>query len=454
MDAWIPIATVGALFVCSGIAMLLTQKPEALEGEGASPRALPERNAPERARDGHRDDASESASKAVGEPALAKPKSSNGAHEHDEEEDTFIASRADLLKSLDDKPAEKTLEGAKADGGAAPSQELSAIEEPREADRTGAHPLILVHGIACTDPGLRRKNNEDRFLRLEAPHHVYIVADGMGGHAAGEVASQTAVDTIEQAFHDERFPGEADASQPRRGDELVRAVKAANTAVYEKAQTDDAYEKMGTTLVGARFSPNRREVYIVNVGDSRCYRVRSGVLEQITTDHTLGVMLGIKGREAGRLTRAVGIEPNVEVDLITDTPRVGDHYLLCSDGLPRMVPDESILAVLSDEEDLEKAAQRLITRANDLGGRDNITIVIVRVLAPAAAAQQATHESTSPSVEAKPETAPGEASETAGATSGATAIAAETATEMATETATETAVTPEAEAPPHEARES
>ena len=129
---------------------------------------------------------------------------------------------------------------------------------------------------------------------------------------------------------------------------------------------------MGTTVVSAYFSPNNQRVYIAHVGDSRCYRLRDGKLTQLTTDHTLGAA-GITGKSAAVLSRAVGIEENVEVDVCMESPLPGDIYLLCSDGLSRMVQDEVLQSTLETVKDLEEANRVLIDKANQGGGRDNIT---------------------------------------------------------------------------------
>src|SRR3974390_2709071 len=135
---------------------------------------------------------------------------------------------------------------------------------------------------------------------------------------------------------------------------------------------------MGTTVVSAYFSPNNQRVYIAHVGDSRCYRLRGGTLSQLTTDHTLGAA-GIQGKSAAVLSRAVGIEENVDVDVTMESPLPGDIYLLCSDGLSRMVSAEEIQGTLQSQTDLEEAIRVLIEKANQGGGRDNITAILVRV---------------------------------------------------------------------------
>jgi protein phosphatase len=205
-----------------------------------------------------------------------------------------------------------------------------------------------------------------------------VVADGMGGHAGGDVASQLAVDVIGEAFQKSRFVGEPYPDVPRRGAELARAIQMANKAVYDCSRSEAGYTGMGTTVVSARFSPNKQRVYIGHVGDSRAYRLRSGGLTQLTTDHTMASE-GMTGPLAAHLNRAVGILPGVKVDLIIARPLPNDVYLLCSDGLSKMVPEEQIESILVGEPDLDRAVSRLVEQANLHGGRDNITVILVQV---------------------------------------------------------------------------
>lgn len=251
------------------------------------------------------------------------------------------------------------------------------IDEP-----TGQVELIAVHAAGRTDPGQVRARNEDNCLVM-SEHALYVVADGMGGHGAGHIASETATRAMREMFENGSFPKEQVPGRPRRGNELVWAMQAANTAVFERSHSDHECTGMGTTLVAARFSPKKQRVYIGHVGDSRCYRYRDGELRQITEDHTLA-KLGVTGPQAGNLSRALGIHKKVTVDLIVDAPFPGDTYLLCSDGLPKMLSDKDIGAVLTDVEDAEARVEKLIHMANERGGRDNVTVVLINVLAPTA----------------------------------------------------------------------
>lgn len=255
------------------------------------------------------------------------------------------------------------------------------MEAPPDSHPTGPQPRILVSGVACTDTGKKRSHNEDSYIASEK-HGLYLVADGMGGYAGGDLASQLTCETILDAFDGDAFDGETTAGRPRRGDELVRAVHMANAAVWKRASTDKKLTGMGTTVVGIRFSANKQRAYYVHVGDSRLYRIRGGVMRQLTRDHTIGEATGATGPFAARLTRAVGIAPLVEVDFGADDPQIGDTYLVCSDGLTKMIDDDGVLDIVNAVPDIEKASRALVAAANERGGRDNVTVVLVRVAAP------------------------------------------------------------------------
>lgn len=252
----------------------------------------------------------------------------------------------------------------------------AAVDEP-----TSTSPLLLISAVAQTDLGQRRKKNEDSFLCMD-DQHLFVVADGMGGHKGGEVASKLAVETMAKAFLSQSWT--ADSSYPgvpRRGSELALAIQRANQAVHQASQKDRSLAGMGTTIVSARFSPNKQRLYVGHVGDSRCYRMRDGQLTQLTTDHTMGAA-GITGPMANHLSRAIGVAPAVKVDLIIARPHPGDVYVLCSDGLSKMASDDAIQDVLRAEPNPENASKALVERANAGGGRDNITVVLIRVSDP------------------------------------------------------------------------
>jgi protein phosphatase len=211
---------------------------------------------------------------------------------------------------------------------------------------------------------------------------LFVVADGMGGYAGGDVASALCVEAIGYAFESNTFEGKTESAQdvPRRGREMACAIQMANQAILSRADADTQLEGMGTTVIAARFSPNKQRVYIGQVGDSRCYRVRERSIKQLTTDHTFRG-LGLKGPGSQHLYQAVGIKRRITISLVVDKPRPNDIYLLCSDGLSNMVRDDEIRDLILAEPDLEAAVYGLIEIANDRGGKDNITVILVKVLA-------------------------------------------------------------------------
>lgn len=262
--------------------------------------------------------------------------------------------------------------------------ELIYEEEAELEEVTSPFARILFSAAGGTDRGAIRTRNEDSLLVFDR-HSLFAVADGVGGYRGGEVASALAIDTLQQAFETGVFEGKIAHQQklPRRAQELACAVQMGNQAIRAVAKLDPELEQMGSTLVAARFSPNKQRVYIGHVGDSRCYRLRAGVLHQLTTDHTLGA-LGVKGVHAQELIQSMGGKPAIAIDLIIDKPISGDLYLLCTDGLSKMLPDPEICSILLAEEDLERAVQRLIDQANQRGGKDNVTLVVIKVVSRAA----------------------------------------------------------------------
>lgn len=251
--------------------------------------------------------------------------------------------------------------------------EDAAVDEP-----TQSRALILVTASGRTDRGLRRKNNEDSLLALE-DEGLFVIADGMGGYQGGEIASALAVQTIEQAFKESDFQGNPHESIPRRASELARAIQMANDAILTQASENRQLEGMGTTICAARFMPNKQRVYLGHVGDSRSYRLRDGRLRRMTSDHTMRDELGIMGEGSTHLSRAVGIWPTVAIDVVLATPRPGDVYLLCSDGLTKMVDDAKIERVLAELPTPKEMAETLVRLANENGGLDNVSVIVVRV---------------------------------------------------------------------------
>lgn len=287
----------------------------------------------------------------------------------------------------EDADVEPTLVGGRDEQRAArlsyspPTQKIVYDDDAAEDEPTHSGALILVTATAQTDKGTRRKRNEDSLLSSE-DHGIFVVADGMGGYRGGEIASQLAVTTIERAFSTKSFDGPEHDSIPARASELARAIQMANEAIFEKAATDKQFEGMGTTICAARFSPNKQRLYIGHVGDSRAYRLRNGKLHQMTSDHTMQE-LGVSGAGAAHLSRAVGIWPVVPIDIVLGKPQPGDMYLLCSDGLSKMVSDKDIEALLRSTKAPEVAVEALIKAANEHGGKDNVTVIVVRVDDPA-----------------------------------------------------------------------
>jgi PPM family protein phosphatase len=233
--------------------------------------------------------------------------------------------------------------------------------------------LRIAEHAGTTDVGRQRSTNEDS-LFVQPPY--FAVADGMGGAKAGEVASQLAVEVLEEEIA--RHPDDPPEAQ------LAEALREANKRIFELSTDDESRRGMGTTVTAARV--HDRDVSLGHVGDSRAYRMREGSLEQLTRDHSLVAELQRSGQlspEAAEhhpqrsiITRALGPEPDVEVDTYTVPGREGDVFLLCSDGLTGMVSDDEMASILRRAGSLDAAADNLIRAANQSGGKDNITVVL------------------------------------------------------------------------------
>ena len=262
-----------------------------------------------------------------------------------------------------------------------PTQKIVYDEDAALDEPTHSGALILVTASAQTDVGLRRKRNEDSILARE-DEGIFVVADGMGGYRGGEIASKLAVDTIARAFETQTFDGPEHDAIPRRASELARAIQMANEAIHDHAVKDRLLEGMGTTICAARFSPTKQRLYVGHVGDSRIYCFRNGELKQMTTDHTMGD-LGVTGAGSVHLSRAVGIWPVVPIDIVLGKPQPGDLYLLCSDGLTKMMTDEAIEKVLASSTVPSVVVEALVEAANKHGGKDNVSVIVVRVDDPA-----------------------------------------------------------------------
>jgi serine/threonine protein phosphatase PrpC len=244
-----------------------------------------------------------------------------------------------------------------------------------------------------TNIGMKRSHNEDSYMLVEEDH-LYVVADGMGGHASGEVASQMAIDTLREFFRatsndpEVTWPYKMDKSKGYEENRLITSIKLANLRIFEAAQRDSKLRGMGTTMVGIVVVEDG--VLIAHVGDSRAYRWRGSKLEQITEDHSLLndyiKMKRLTPEEIANfphknvIVRALGMKETVKVDLTLDKPHPGDIYLLCSDGLCGPASDQDMADILASTPDLKTAASKLIEKANAAGGPDNITVVLAKVM--------------------------------------------------------------------------
>ncbi len=243
-----------------------------------------------------------------------------------------------------------------------------------------------------TDVGLQRDHNEDSYAVL-SEYDLFIVADGMGGHRAGDVASRLATDAIAEFFRstaqeDATWPFHFDTSLSEDENRLVTGIRVANRRIFERSIRSRDCAGMGTTIVGALYSRKKNRLFVGHVGDSRAYRVRGTAIQQLTRDHSLIndyllAMPELTEEQRAELpknviTRALGMQDSVAVDLVSDEPQLGDVYLLCSDGLSGMLTDDQILGVVSSGADTNEICRRLIQRANELGGEDNITALVIR----------------------------------------------------------------------------
>lgn len=230
-----------------------------------------------------------------------------------------------------------------------------------------------------TDTGRQRQANEDSML-ARAP--LFVVADGMGGAQAGEVASMAAI----QAFQDGLPHG-------RPEEALQDSIGLANRTIHDQAHSDSALSGMGTTITAAAVDSEREEVVIGHVGDSRAYRLRDGIIQRLTRDHSLVEEMRRRGQiteeqaedhpQRSIITRALGPEPEVEVDVQSVPAEPGDIFMLCSDGLTTMLADERIRVIVEEAASLDSATRALVDEANVAGGRDNITVLLFQIEDPA-----------------------------------------------------------------------
>jgi protein phosphatase len=246
---------------------------------------------------------------------------------------------------------------------------------------------------SATDVGLVRRNNQDQRLCTDT---LFAVADGMGGHVGGEVASAAAIEALRESF-----AGDGNANAHHSSEDLMAAVRQANARVFKRAMDEPELRGMGTTLTAAALVVDDDEdrIAIANVGDSRAYVFAHNELTQLTEDHSIPEELVRQGQldpsevdshpQRHILTRAIGIQADVDVDLWEVLPVTGDRIVLCSDGLVREVTDDQIASVLRRLADPTEAAQELVARARSHGGSDNITVIVIDVVDDGGLAEQA-----------------------------------------------------------------
>jgi len=249
---------------------------------------------------------------------------------------------------------------------------------------------MRIRYAAKTDQGLKRNHNEDYFCLIEE-EQLFLVADGMGGHACGEVASKMAAEVIREFFartrdDDVTWPYKMDHSLSVLENRLSVAIRLANKKIHESASKDVRFNGMGTTIVIGQIADER--FYVAHVGDSRCYRIRQGQVKQITRDHSLledykEARPGMSDEEQRKfphknvITRALGMRDTVQVDITSEEICDGDIFLLCSDGLSGMVPDAALAEIVKPGEDLDATVNKLVSAANAAGGTDNITVLVL-----------------------------------------------------------------------------
>jgi serine/threonine protein phosphatase PrpC len=253
---------------------------------------------------------------------------------------------------------------------------------------------MKIRYAAKTDVGMKRNHNEDYFSLIE-DEQLFIVADGMGGHASGEVASKLAAETVGEFYQrtkdeDATWPYKVDRSLSYIENRLVCGIKLANFRIYESANRDIRYKGMGTTIVAAMIKGDK--IYLAHVGDSRCYRIRGPKIEQLTRDHSLledykeakPDMTEEEQRNFPHknvITRALGMRDTVQVDVKPHQILDGDYYVMCSDGLSGMVEDEQIRDIIQKSKTLERVVEELVDHANRAGGTDNITTLVLQCVA-------------------------------------------------------------------------
>jgi serine/threonine protein phosphatase PrpC len=269
--------------------------------------------------------------------------------------------------------------------------DFTATRDVGPADRPE---LMKIRYAAKTDVGMKRTHNEDYFSLIE-DEQLFIVADGMGGHASGEVASKLAAETVGEFYQrtkdeDATWPYKWDRGLSYTENRLVCGIKLANVRIFEAACRDLRFKGMGTTIVASLIQGDK--IYVSHVGVSRCYRVRQGAITQLTRDHSLledykeakPDMTDEEQRNFPHknvITRALGMRDTVQVDIKPHQILDGDYYLMCSDGLSGMVDDQQILKIVTGAKSLERVVAELVDTANRAGGTDNITTLVLQCVA-------------------------------------------------------------------------
>jgi serine/threonine protein phosphatase PrpC len=248
---------------------------------------------------------------------------------------------------------------------------------------------MKLQGTAISNVGMVRKHNEDSFF-VDSDNELYVVADGVGGQNAGEVASRMAVELINDHLlksrdHDEPFIGEYNDDYLDSSNRLASAIRLANRVVFESSHSNPALQGMGSTVVASTIEGNI--LCLAHVGDSRAYLLREGTITQLTDDHSLvseQLKQGLITEEEAEkstvknvITRALGAKEDVDVDINEQDLQDGDRIVICSDGLCNMVSDEVILSIGSGKEKLVDICAKLIQTANDNGGKDNVTVAMM-----------------------------------------------------------------------------
>jgi protein phosphatase len=250
---------------------------------------------------------------------------------------------------------------------------------------------MRIRYAAKTDVGMKRNHNEDYFSLIE-DEQLFLVADGMGGHASGEVASKMAAEVLQEFYvrtkdDEATWPYKMDRQLSYVENRLVVGIKMANQRIFHAACRDIKFKGMGTTIVSGQVVGDK--FYIAHVGDSRCYRIRNGSIQQMTRDHSLledykDAKPNMSEDEQRKfphknvITRALGMRETVQVDVLAHDIQDQDVFLLCSDGLSGMIEDAKIMELVKAAPDLELAVSKLVEAANEAGGTDNITVLALQ----------------------------------------------------------------------------